>query len=187
MIDQARATAVLALLIARLEKDHYDDAGRCPGCGLTSDGEGKEHVRCPVRTAVTLARVELSASGAPSPEATRAALKSLQDGAIPVAPSPGPFPPYVGLGVHYVSHGSPRRDDGSQDYPSVCRAATVTVLRDTEVRRWAGSEPQELGACTVGLAVLSEGGLLFADAQQDEDTFAGGTWHFMGNGPRCPL
>jgi hypothetical protein len=187
MIDQARAAVVLALLFRRLEAVHFDNDGLCQGCGLTSDGEGKSHARCPVRTAITLARVELSADAPPSETALEVALEELRNEAIPLTSSAGPFPPYVGLGVHYVSHGSPRRDDGTQEYPSVCRAATVTVLRDTGVSRWAGSEPQELDYPTVGLAVFSEGGLLFADAQQDEDGFAGGTWHFMGNGPRCPL
>lgn len=39
--------------------------------------------------------------------------------------------PSVGRAVHYVSHGSPIRADGSQAFTSRCRAATVT-----EVGQW---------------------------------------------------
>lgn len=39
--------------------------------------------------------------------------------------------PSVGRVVHYVSHGTPPRADGSQMYTSQCRAATVT-----EVGQW---------------------------------------------------
>ena len=36
--------------------------------------------------------------------------------------------PSVGRIVHYVSHGSPVNDDGTQAYASECRAAIVTEV-----------------------------------------------------------
>jgi hypothetical protein len=36
--------------------------------------------------------------------------------------------PSVGRAVHYVSHGTPIREDGTQAYASVCRAATITEV-----------------------------------------------------------
>lgn len=40
--------------------------------------------------------------------------------------------PSVGRVVHYVSHGSPVRPDGTQAYTSECRAAIITAVRDME-------------------------------------------------------
>lgn len=53
--------------------------------------------------------------------------------------------PAVGRTVHYASHGTPPREDGSQAYPSACRAAVITQV--------AGD--------AVGLAVLTPSGLFF--------------------------
>ncbi|MDT3395427.1 hypothetical protein RKE29_01970 [Streptomyces sp. B1866] len=36
--------------------------------------------------------------------------------------------PSVGRIVHYVSHGTPVREDGSQAHPPACRAAIVTEV-----------------------------------------------------------
>ncbi len=42
--------------------------------------------------------------------------------------------PSVGRIVHYVSHGPPVRNDGSQAFTSECRAAVITAVKsDTEV------------------------------------------------------
>ncbi len=42
--------------------------------------------------------------------------------------------PSVGRIAHYVSHGSPVRPDGSQEFKSECRAAVITgVKNDTTV------------------------------------------------------
>ncbi len=42
--------------------------------------------------------------------------------------------PSVGRVVHYVSHGTPVRDDGTQAFAPECRAAIVTaVTNDTTV------------------------------------------------------
>ena len=54
--------------------------------------------------------------------------------------------PSVGRIVHYVSHGTPIREDGTQAYAAKCRAATVT-------------EVGEEGA--VGLMVANPTGLFF--------------------------
>ncbi len=81
--------------------------------------------------------------------------------------------PSVGRAVHYVSHGSPVRDDGTQAFTSQCRAATVT-----EVSTDPGTFKD-----TVGLCVLNPTGFFFhslADggSVHDEHGKAGGTWHW---------
>ncbi|MGW5925220.1 hypothetical protein ACWF2L_03100 [Streptomyces anulatus] len=54
--------------------------------------------------------------------------------------------PAIGRVVHYVSHGSPVRDDGTQAFPSVCRSAEITEV-DQDGR--------------VGLLVKNPDGLFF--------------------------
>lgn len=61
-------------------------------------------------------------------------------------------PTVVGL-VHYVSHGTPVRPDGSQAYTSQCRAAIITEIT---------SDPDHPGQ--VGLAVLNPEGFFFNHA-----------------------
>lgn len=89
--------------------------------------------------------------------------------------APAPFPaPTVGRVVHYVSHGSPVRADGTQAYAPQRRAAIVTeVVPD--------------GPGWVGLAVLNPSGLFFhslADGGceyapvQEGQRLVGGTWHW---------
>lgn len=82
--------------------------------------------------------------------------------------------PSVGRIVHYVSHGTPLREDGSQAFPSVCRAAVVT-----EVSYLGDAELHD----SVGLAVLNPTGLFFQGGvahleRQPEDDLIGGTWHW---------
>ncbi|MGA5497688.1 hypothetical protein ACPCSP_25325 [Streptomyces cinereoruber] len=77
----------------------------------------------------------------------------------------------VGRAVHYVSHGTPVRTDGTQAFPPACRAATVTEVDADDPGR-------------VGLAVtnptgmhfhsLAEGGSVHAEA----DARLGGSWHW---------
>ncbi|MBP5918667.1 hypothetical protein F3K34_43570 [Streptomyces sp. LBUM 1486] len=43
--------------------------------------------------------------------------------------------PSVGRIVHYVSHGTPVRDDGSQAFPPACRAAVVTEVDADDTNR----------------------------------------------------
>lgn len=72
--------------------------------------------------------------------------------------------------VHYVAHGTPVRDDGTQAYPSVCRAAVVTQVVDLEA---------ETDASTVGLMVINPTGMFFLpEVMQDESGQAPGTWHW---------
>jgi hypothetical protein len=73
--------------------------------------------------------------------------------------------PTVGRIVHYVSHGTPVREDGTQAFPSVCRAAIITEVNGP--------------ITTVGLAVLNPTGLFFHEScLQYEGDHAGGTWHW---------
>jgi len=77
--------------------------------------------------------------------------------------------PSVGRMVHYVSHGTPPREDGTQAYASKCRAAIVTEVH--------GGDDQ-----VVGLAVMNPTGLFFhrsVEHDGDEDGgHDGGTWHW---------
>lgn len=79
--------------------------------------------------------------------------------------------PSVGRTVHYVSCGSPVREDGTQAYTSECRAAIITETGDFTVG--------DGHATTVGLCVLNPTGQFFNRyVLQDEDGHAGGTWHW---------
>jgi hypothetical protein len=80
--------------------------------------------------------------------------------------------PSVGRVVHYVSHGTPVRGDGTQAYASACRAAIVTgvYFSDPEM-----TQPVD----RADLAVLNPTGMFFNEhVEQDEDAHAGGTWHW---------
>lgn len=79
--------------------------------------------------------------------------------------------PSVGRIVHYVSHGSPVRKDGTQAYGSQCRAAIVTEISEYGV---SGSATEY----SVALCVLNPTGLFFNACGQDEVGKAGGTWHW---------
>lgn len=90
--------------------------------------------------------------------------------------------PGVGTAVHYVSHGTPIRPDGTQAYTSQCRAADITEV---------DAEAPEL----VGVLVKNPTGLFFhplagggceydagdptssADWSCDGLDHQGGTWH----------
>lgn len=94
--------------------------------------------------------------------------------------------PSVGRVVHYVSHGTPPRADGSQVYLPVCRAAVVTEI---------SNEQDQDGIC-IGVAVLNPTGMFFNQhiCQHEGDTVVdrdertgvevfsrshrGGTWHW---------
>ncbi|NGO66821.1 hypothetical protein [Streptomyces boncukensis] len=82
-----------------------------------------------------------------------------------------PSLPSVGDVVHYVSHGTPLRGDGSQAFPAACRAAVITeVDRDDPGR--------------VGLAVQNPTGTFFhpldagGSVYADPSTALGGSWHW---------
>jgi len=72
--------------------------------------------------------------------------------------------PTVGRIVHYVSHGTPPRSDGTQAYTSQCRAAIVTEVGENRI---------------VGLCVLNPEGQFFnRGVHHQEDEHAGGSWHW---------
>lgn len=86
--------------------------------------------------------------------------------------------PSIGKIVHYVSHGSPVRPDGTQAYQSECRAAVIAGIVDiggpySDLETLEGL-PSEL----VSLVVLNPSGLFFNDAEHDEDGHRGGSWHW---------
>ncbi|MEV5472725.1 hypothetical protein AB0L66_10260 [Streptomyces sp. NPDC052207] len=91
--------------------------------------------------------------------------------------------PSVGRIVHYVSHGTPPGADGTQAFPSKCRAAVIADVYSADnphpdpevVVDWDGGE-------WVALAVLNPSGVFFNDACHDEQIKQGGTWHWPARG-----
>lgn len=77
--------------------------------------------------------------------------------------------PSVGRVVHYVSFGTPIREDGSQAYTSQCRAAIVTAV--------AADEQAEDGQC-VSLCVLNPTGQFFNEHICHDEAGKAGTWHW---------
>jgi hypothetical protein len=78
-------------------------------------------------------------------------------------------PPSVGRIVHYVSHGTPIRPDGTQEYPSACRSAIITEV--------------DVALDEVGLCVFNPTGLFFHPLEPegclyDETATEGGSWHW---------
>lgn len=98
--------------------------------------------------------------------------------------------PAVGRIVHYVSHGTPTRADGTQAFKSVCRAATITEvgavsdgnLAQADIEHW-----DEEYRHIVGLCVINPTGLFFhsiADGgSQYDPNGAAGTWHWPERTP----
>ncbi|MEV6565852.1 hypothetical protein [Streptomyces kronopolitis] len=85
-----------------------------------------------------------------------------------------PEPPTVGRIVHYFSHGSPPREDGSQAYSSENRAAIITEVHGT-----LESDDRPSPVWDVGLAVLNSAGVLFNEhVLQDEDQHTLGSCHW---------
>lgn len=80
--------------------------------------------------------------------------------------------PSVGRIVHYVSHGTPIREDGTQAYEPKCRAAIVTAVP-------AYPEGSDANGNMLSLAVLNPSGLFFdLEVPYSDDTRVGGTWHW---------
>jgi hypothetical protein len=82
--------------------------------------------------------------------------------------------PSVGRIVHYVSHGTPPRSDGTQAFTSQCRAAIITEV---------DSEPGMEAAERVGLCVLNPTGQFFhslaaGGSWHQENEHASGSWHW---------
>jgi hypothetical protein len=80
--------------------------------------------------------------------------------------------PGVGDVVHYVSHGTPYREDGLQAYPSVCRAAIVTAVPPD------GRPDGYGGVWEVSLCVLNPTGVFFDQEVLYDPSGGGGTWHW---------
>jgi hypothetical protein len=77
--------------------------------------------------------------------------------------------PSVGRIVHYRSHGTPLREDGTRAYEMECRAAIVTATHGPD----ASGE-------VVSLAVFNPEGMFFSQRlpQGDVASDFGGTWHW---------
>ena len=78
--------------------------------------------------------------------------------------------PTVGRIVHYVSHGTPVREDGTQAFTKQCRAAIITeVLPFSDLYE----------DVPVSLAVFNPTGMFFnRNVSCDETGREGGTWHW---------
>jgi hypothetical protein len=140
-----------------------DVTGDCPACGHPTLFLGAGgYVTC-------------SLIDCPDPEA---ATKLLEGSGI--------MKPSVGRVVHYVSHGTPVREDGTQAYPAVCRAAVITSVENAPV------DPERVylieDGYDVGMCVLNPTGLFFNEHvpyEQWDSTEAQpgaqpppGTWHW---------
>lgn len=82
--------------------------------------------------------------------------------------------PTVSRDVHYVSHGSPVREDGTQAYTSKHRSAKITEVAEN---------PQDSDeASTVGLVVFNPTGDLYLPIACGGSRYSegkeGGTWHW---------
>jgi hypothetical protein len=93
--------------------------------------------------------------------------------------------PFVGRIVHYVSHGTPVRADGSQEFESQCRAAIVTEVYWQHTYDGVGNKvgPAVPDLHAVGLCVLNPTGQFFRqgvvfDDDDDPAQRAGGSWHW---------
>lgn len=94
--------------------------------------------------------------------------------------------PSVGRIVHYVSEGSPVLPDGTQKYPSKCRAADITevgawitdsITSDSDSGVRTLTQHWDPEACA--LHVKNPTGVFFHTVcEHDEDGHAGGTWHW---------
>jgi hypothetical protein len=89
--------------------------------------------------------------------------------------------PSIGRIVHYVSHGTPVREDGTQAYVATCRSAIVTEVNPEEpmqvglhVFNPTGDflHPLAVGGCFQYEAL---GGKTCSQAPKDR---RGGTWHW---------
>lgn len=79
----------------------------------------------------------------------------------------------IGRIVHYVSHGSPVREDGMQVYSSQCRAAVITEVW------YVDKVGTSLATADISLCVLNPTGLFFHEScEHDENEKRGGTWHW---------
>lgn len=84
--------------------------------------------------------------------------------------------PTVGRIVHYVSHGTPVRADGTQVYTKQCRAAIITAVNGRGV---GPATFEDSDMYDVGLCVLNPTGMFWPEhVMQMEAARDGGTWHW---------
>jgi hypothetical protein len=83
--------------------------------------------------------------------------------------------PSVGRVVHYVSHGTPIRADGSQAYTAQCRAAIITAVGAVAPEDEHPNTPV-IPPCD--LAVFNPEGMFFNRNVPMAFDNAGGTWHW---------
>ena len=94
--------------------------------------------------------------------------------------------PELGWLVHYASHGTPVRADGSQAYPTTCRAAWVTGHGDMLPYPTPESGLLEDGPQLVDLCVINPTGMFFKQGVPEDprprggtgELREGGTWHW---------
>lgn len=80
--------------------------------------------------------------------------------------------PSVGRIVHYVSHGTPVRHDGTRAFESECRAAIITAVHNMD-------PVPEHGVPYVDLCVLNPSGMFFnTNVLFDESGITAGSWHW---------
>jgi hypothetical protein len=82
--------------------------------------------------------------------------------------------PSVGRVVHYVSHGTPLREDGTQAFASTCRAAVVTAVKDDTTVDLFVMNPTGV-FLNQGCLFVGEGGPGY-DAETG--AYPSGTWHW---------
>lgn len=83
--------------------------------------------------------------------------------------------PRINDRVHYVSYGTP-----GGEYPSTCRAATVTAVQPVKSDTWAQAEIEHWGYMPyeVDLFVMNPTGTFHNRCWQDEAHNQPGTWHW---------
>jgi len=109
--------------------------------------------------------------------------------------------PSVGRIVHYVSHGTPVLEDGTQAYTAQCRAAIVVevgawiTVETTKAASYSTSEGRPIRTLeqwfyddALALTVCNPTGLFFNgsgsvackhDEPSESHVPAGGTWHWL--------
>lgn len=98
---------------------------------------------------------------------------------VPEVPA-APARPSVGRIVHYVSHGTPVRPNGSQAFPAECRAAIVTEVGEV----WVPEGEAVPDGTPVSLCVLNPAGMFFNQGVlHSELENQGGTWHWPERTP----
>lgn len=75
--------------------------------------------------------------------------------------------PGIGRIVHYVSHGTPVQQDGSQAFPKACRAAVITAIGR-----------KRKGVASLSICVMNPTGLFFHEGVPYDEASGPGTWHW---------